>query len=183
MESVAHLLPTQMAQIFLVALETNQIMPLLVYSYLDDIRENHPFALELSSIPHGKQLSAISKRESQMQERLNVRTKGLPEVTEMAEISTWDEFFNSKLDFLHRIVGEFSNKKEDKTRFVQAAGPTFHPRVSLTHAFLATIKLTFTLYNYSSGLVFRGLAHELLGCAYVTEVETKLAQIELLDGS
>ena len=181
LDSVEQLYQTQMAETFLIALAANEELPLVVYSFLDDIREDPNFALSLNRPTSSKNadistrsdaFNKISKREIQMQKRLDARTKGLLEITKKGTSPTWD---NNRVDFLHRTVGEFLNSKDIKERFIESAGANFDPKVSLCHGFLAVIKSIPTLPEKEY------LIHELLDYAYMSESETAVAQTEVID--
>jgi hypothetical protein len=184
LDSVEPVYQTQMAQTFLVALTAKRVVPLLVYSFLDDIRENPSFALNLSPETSSKHdedyLSKIIKREIRMQKRLDARTKGLLEVSSEFGPPGRGVFIPTyrTVDLLHRTVGEFLNKKDIKAKFIELAGPNFDSKNSLCHGFLAVIK---SIPTQSTGTRVELSTHELLNYAYMSEIETVIAQTEVLD--
>jgi hypothetical protein len=173
-------------------------LPLIVYSFLDDISEEPNFALSLSGETCSKNadisttsdtVNKMVKREIRMQKRLDARTKGLLEVSKRGTGDTW---CNSRVDFLHRTVGGFLNRKHIKARFIESAGPNFDPKISLCHGFLAVIKSIPSLArkenqtvarsnSFSSGTILEDLIHELLDYAYTSELETLVPQTEVID--
>jgi hypothetical protein len=72
LDSVEPVYRTQMAQTFLAALTANDDLLLIVYSYLDDVREAPKFALDLFPDPISKHheifaaFESITKREKRM---------------------------------------------------------------------------------------------------------------------
>jgi hypothetical protein len=188
LDSVEPVYQTQMAQTFLVALTAKRVVPLLVYSFLDDIREDPNFALNLSRETSSKHddtfksnyLDKIRKREIRMQKRLDARTKGLLEVSS-AFVPPGRELFITTyrtVDFLHRTVGEFLNKKDINAKFIELAGPNFDSKISLCHGFLAAIK---SIPADPSRYTVEISIHELLNYAYMSEIETVITQTEVLD--
>jgi hypothetical protein len=194
LDSVEPVYQTQMAQTFLVALTAKRVLPLLVYSFLDDIREDPNFALNLSretSSEHddtfkSNSLGKTRKREIRMQKRLDARTKGLLEVssTRVSSVSSPRgrrivfHYTYRTVDFLHRTVGEFLNKKDINTKFIELAGPNFDTKISLCHGFLAAIK---SIPADQARSTVETSIHELLNYAYMSEIETVIAQTEVLD--
>jgi hypothetical protein len=187
LNSVEAVYQKQMAETFLIALAANEALPLLIYSFLDDVAESSRFALDLATEQSQTSSSLItfgnmSKRELRMQKRLDARTKGLLEASGKGLLN---RSFR-RVDFLHRSVGDFLNRKDIKARFLESAGPNYNPRVSLCHGYLAQIKFVdITKVNggpapdIASSL--RMLIHELLDYAYVSETETATAQIDVID--
>ncbi|KAE9375099.1 hypothetical protein N431DRAFT_369261, partial [Stipitochalara longipes BDJ] len=117
LDSVEPVYQTQMAQTFLVALAAKNDLPLLVYSFLDDIREEADFALNLNNSSVNTAAKNATQREIRMRKRLDARSKGLLEVSEESK-NPVDGWLDNRVKFLHRTVGEFLNKKEIKARFV-----------------------------------------------------------------
>ncbi|KAH8775890.1 hypothetical protein BGZ57DRAFT_369000 [Hyaloscypha finlandica] len=191
LDSVEPVYQTQMAQTFLVALTAHRFLPLLVYSFLDDIRENPNFALNLSPETSSKHddtfksnyLGKIRKREIRMQKRLDARTKGLLEVSSTfvppprGRRMRFTHTYRT-VDFLHRTVGEFLNKKDINAKFIELAGPNFDSKISLCHGFLAAIK---SIPAEPARNTVEISIHELLNYAYISEIETVIAQTEVLD--
>jgi hypothetical protein len=188
LDSVEPVYQTQMAQTFLVALTARVFVPLIVYSFLDDIREDPNFALNPSREASSKHddtfksdlIGKIRKREIRMQKRLDARTKGLLEVTSAFWQTAPRPFIKiyNTVDFLHRTVGEFLNKKDIKAKFIELAGPNFDSKTSLCHGFLAAIKF---IPAHLVDLTFEDLIHKLLIYAYMSEIETMVAQTEVVD--
>jgi hypothetical protein len=187
---------TQMAEAFLVALAANDSLPLIVYSFLDDIREAREedhFALSLTGQASSKHadiytaadaFNNISEREIIMQKRLGACTKGLLEVSTFKKSprGVRDTWHNNTVNFLHRTVGEFLKRKEIKARFIKSARPNFDPKISLCHGFLCVIKsIPPVSESYSPGVVFENMIHELLDYAYMCEVATEEAQTAVID--
>jgi hypothetical protein len=70
------------------------------------------------------------------------------------------------------------NKKDIKAKFIELAGPNFDSKISLCHGFLAAIKfMTAELPRSTVEISIR----ELLNYAYMSEIETVIAQAEVLD--
>lgn len=185
LDSVESVYQTQMAQTFLVALAANDDLPLILYSFLDDIRENPNFALNFNretSSKHDNKIDCVdfdpkSKREIRMQKRLDARTKGLLEVSSR----NGEPWLQNRVDFLHRTVGEFLNKKVIKARFLDSAGSNFNPKISLCHGFLAVIKTVPINTKHSMWAALEVAIHDLLDYAYMSEIETLVGQMEVID--
>jgi hypothetical protein len=186
LDSVEPVYQVQMAQTFLIALAANDDLPLIVYSFLDDIRENANCALDMgrdtsskhSNISSSDALDKVEKRQIRMQKRLDARTKGLLEVSSKKNGELW---LHNRVDFLHRTVGEFLNKKVIKARFIDSAGPNFNPNISLCHGFLAVIKSIPFNAKYNTGTAHEVAIHDLLDYAYMSEIETLVGQMEVID--
>lgn len=181
LDSVEQVYLSQTAETFLIALAAREELPLLIYSFLDDIREDPSFALSKSVPTSSKQikkskfsgaLDRLSKREIQMQKRLDARTKGLLEVSERGLGPIW---YNNRVVFLHRTVGEFLNRKDVKAKFVESAGANFDPMTSLCHGLLAVVKIIPTFPDK------RNFIHELLDYARLSELESAVTQTEVID--
>jgi hypothetical protein len=94
LDSVESVYRVQMAQTFLVALAANDDLPLIFYSFLDEIREDPSYALKLGRKTGSKHTDVckfdpnVPKREIRMQKRLDARTKGLLEVSNTRDEGT-----------------------------------------------------------------------------------------------
>jgi len=183
LDSVEPVYRIQMAQTFLVALAANDDLLVIVYSCLDDVREDPEFALDLFRDPRSKNhkifatFESIVKREKRMQKRLDARTKGLLEVSKRHDNSWFDE----RVGFLHRTVGDFLNKVDIKHQLIESAGVHFNPKVSLCHAFLAFIKSIPVPPNYGTAKILENSIHELLRYAHMLETEIGAAQADVID--
>ena len=184
LDSVEPVYRTQMAQTFLVALTADDDLLLIIYSYLDNVREDPKFAMEWDPGPRSKQheisaaFESITTREKRMQKRLVARTKGLLEVSKRPEKTGW---LAERVGFLHRTVGDFLNKVDIKHQLIESAGVHFNPKVSLCHAFLAFIKLNAVPADFSNARTLESSVHYLLRYAYMLETETGAAQAEVID--
>ncbi|KAN0113338.1 hypothetical protein V8E51_006289 [Hyaloscypha variabilis] len=180
LDSVEPVYQTQMAQTFLIALAAKNDLPLLVYSFLDDIREEPNYALNSNGVSGSTDTRSAVQRMTQMRKRLDARSKGLLEVSKGSQKSggSWIE---DRVEFLHRTVADFLNKKEIKASFVQKSGPNFDPDSSLCHGFLALCKSISPPPIWDIGGALEASIHDFLHYAYTYETKRSVAQAEVID--
>lgn len=125
------------SQMFRMATTAGAPMPLMIYSFTDDIDADPTFALKAKrrSMPHPE----IDKRNEELPLRLDGRSKGLLEVTAVSDAS---HFFKYEVDFLHRTVRDFlETSSEVKDMFSHSLTEQYNPDQVLCHAHLAMLKL------------------------------------------
>ena len=151
LDSIDDVYRTQMLRSFQVAIEAEDPLPLLLFSFVDDLEHDPELALdsgtqtdvESSPFPSigGQTLSMhslISEKEEGMQRRLDARSKGLLEVCREPS-AQMDAYLVNRVDFLHRTVREFLHKTFKVEGFASGI-PHFDPTEAICHAMLAMIK-------------------------------------------
>jgi hypothetical protein len=125
----------KVGSMFQVAVEANEPLLLIVYSFMDE--DDPDFALS----PPINQMHPreIHDRQELMRRRINGRSKGLLEA-----IASGGTFYKGplwKVDFLHRTVRDFLRTKSIEAMLKSMAPPTFNASRALSRALLASCKV------------------------------------------
>jgi hypothetical protein len=125
----------KVGSIFQVAVEANEPLLLIVYSFIDE--DDPDFALS----PPINQMHPreIHDRQELMRRRINGRSKGLLEA-----IASGGTFYKGtlwKVDFLHRTVRDFLRTESIETMLKSMAALTFNASRALSRALLASYKV------------------------------------------
>ncbi|KAF2121014.1 hypothetical protein BDV96DRAFT_566116 [Lophiotrema nucula] len=124
------------AQMFSLANTAEVPMPLMIYSFMDDLDRDARFAIDKRKEPMSS--LDIGRRNDQVPPRLDGRSKGLLEVVLAA---TDRSFFKFEVDFLHRTVRDFLRTSDIQDMFDQALVKSWNPHIVLYNAYLAMLKL------------------------------------------
>lgn len=132
------------ARCFTLATTTDEPLPAMMYSFLDELGDDPGFAFTAEHI--NMQTETIADRQNQLRQRLKERTCGLLEVKNWQDCKRAPEsivmnsFYTFKVDFLHRTVRDFlASSHETSVYFKKILGDE---DVSFTacHAVLAEMK-------------------------------------------
>lgn len=115
----------------MVAIEANEPLPLMTYSFLD---KDPDFAIKL--ITHPMPSCDIKAEQPVMRRRLNGRSKGLLEVETAAQGETSSL---QKVSFLHRTVRDFFQIKDINNMLKDMAPIKFDPNSALGRAHMAEL--------------------------------------------
>jgi hypothetical protein len=122
----------KVGSMFQVAIEANEPLLLMAYSFMDE--DNPDFAISLPI--HPMDPGEILDRQKLMRRRINGRSKGLLEA-----IASGDNPYPLwKVDFLHRTVRDFLRTKSIEAMLKEMAAPTFNANRALSRAILAAYK-------------------------------------------
>jgi hypothetical protein len=133
LKSVDPIYKAKVGSIFQVALETDEPLLLILYSFIDDDDPEFAMKLPIAALTPGE----ILTRQRTMQRRINGRTKGLLEVNGAVKEKA-DPL--QKVDFLHRTVRDFLMAKRTNAILKEMAPPPFNACRALSRAFLAGLK-------------------------------------------
>lgn len=136
LEDVPQIYRRKTAQMFSLATAAEVPMPLMIYSFADDLDRDICFAVNAKKRSMTK--AEIAARNEQLPPRLDGRSKGLLEVVTVATEST---YFKFEVDFLHRTVRDFLRASDIEDMFNQALVKTFNPSRILCNAHLAMLKM------------------------------------------
>jgi hypothetical protein len=136
LEDVPQIYRRKTAQMFSLATAAEVPMPLMIYSFADDLDRDFCFAVNAKKRSMTK--AEIAARNEQLPPRLDGRSKGLLEVVTVATEST---YFKFEVDFLHRTVRDFLRASDIEDMFNQALVKTFKPSHTLCNAHLAMLKM------------------------------------------
>lgn len=139
LDSIPVIYRKQTTRIFQIALVLDQPHDFLVYSFLDDLRENPQAAfvkLESQKLP----IEEYLRRLDQVRRRLDGRCKGLLEVSLRSKLVE-DPYDRYNVTFLHRTVRDFLSQSENaKQIFKEDPSNELEVCVVLCHAQLLIIK-------------------------------------------
>ncbi|OCK79902.1 hypothetical protein K432DRAFT_354034 [Lepidopterella palustris CBS 459.81] len=126
------------AQAFQVANQAAEPLDLIIYSFLDE--EDANFALTLPVQPLTE--NEIQRRHEDMRRRLDARCKGLLEINQLTNYSSYGgPTTHYKVDFLHRTVRDYLFNAPDMQKMLRDRLPNnFSPQYQLCKAFLANLK-------------------------------------------
>lgn len=137
----------QMARYFVVALETDELLPAMTYSFLDDLDEDRGIAYIR---PHERMSHQdIALRQSQFRQRLDARSRGLLEVddwrnaqtnTQLGPLVMAATFFNLKVDFIHRTARDFLLENSEVQAFFKQTLVDENIALTTCHAILVEMK-------------------------------------------
>lgn len=135
LSDVAEFYRGQSAELFSVALEGEENLPLMAYWHMG--AENPDYALKLEV----KQLSMrqISMRLKTMKQRLNACCKGLLEVRQLEPRNERDSF-DWKVNFLHRSVRDYLALDDTQVLLKKWCSKGFDIQLTICRALLAQIK-------------------------------------------
>lgn len=147
----------QTAQLFKTMMDTPLPLSLMTLSLMDE--EDLDFAMK----PHASLSNHdVLNRKDIMRRRLDARCRGLVEVSAIppAEhtIEGRHQFFNTKVDFLHRTVRDFLQNKEMED-FFERLTQGFDPHLALAKSFLAQMKVLPNSGPEYTKLLFERLAY------------------------
>ena len=175
----------QTAQAFKYALEADEPLSLMTYSFLDEEDLDTVVTAPLNPLTNQQILS----RQDDMRRRLNGRCKGLLEVVSISsnaphvrQASLYVDQFNApKVVFLHRTVRDFLHTKGMQNMLLEHLEPSFEAKSRICKASLAELKAI----NYSALEGNDWLPLELLEIltyyARRLEGETHVSQSSLID--
>ena len=132
LRSIDPIYTTVMAETFLHALEADESIPLLMYSFL---HKGPKSAIEACVKPFDNH--DIFVTHSRMRRQINGISKGLLEVSVDAPAP---DFVSQKVDFLHRTVRDFLRTDHMHNILRKLVSPTFNPNFNLARGYLALIK-------------------------------------------
>lgn len=186
LNSVDDVYQSQMARTFRVAQAAWAPLPLLLYSFVDDLEEDSDFALRLGVQTRSSQKATqstkikaglkIKDREMTMEKRIDARSKGLLEISHQSTFSSQnkDLFLTKKVDFLHRTVSEFLIREDIQAKFALKTTSAFIPEVVICHSILAILKLLpLDIGEVENIHLVSRLVEDFLYYAYKVEVQTK----------
>jgi hypothetical protein len=146
--SVDPIYKEKVGSMFLAAVEANEPLSLLAYSFIDE--EDPDFAIKLNS--HSLQAEEIITRHSVMKRRINGRSKGLLEVATTPKEKPSNP---QMVSFLHRTVRDFLQLKEINTMLSDMAPESFVASQALARASVAELKSGVLDPKGVTGRVFR----------------------------
>ncbi|KAM0552653.1 hypothetical protein ACHAPJ_007750 [Fusarium lateritium] len=125
----------QTARTLDVAMSTEQALPMIVYSFLDEVESDPSVALNVSCGPMPE--AQVALRKDRVRRQLSGRCKGLLEITPEGGCSR--KYFNLKVDVIHRTVFEFLHTSASVQALIkrQTADPS--TSLLLCRAFVAAI--------------------------------------------
>lgn len=134
---------SQTPTVFLVCLAAADSLPLMVYWFIDCLKDNVDYTIDLKIEPIT--LQQMSARHRAMKKRLMAYSKGLLEdrfvQTGKNDSLSSSVLFNTKVDYLHRTVRDFLVKPERQQRLLDQASVTFNADLSICQAILGMIKV------------------------------------------
>ncbi|KAI9693968.1 MAG: hypothetical protein M1822_003239 [Bathelium mastoideum] len=145
------------AQTFQLAITAGCPMPLMIYSFADDLDADPLFAINVRTRSMAD--IEIDRRNEQLPLRLDGRSKGLLEVV---PVSNEPAFFKFEVDFLHRTVRDFLQTSADVQHlFGTPLAKSFDPSTILCNCHLAMLKLAPRFYTNKSRVsaMIEGLFH------------------------
>ena len=166
----------QMAQTFKLALQVEEPLSAMLYSFADQCALDDGLGLQWQASPMSNY--EISRRHQQMRRRLNGRCKGLLEVE--ADPSAID-YLGPRIGFLHRTVRDFLLTKE-MSEFLDGLTIGFHPHKTIVQAYLMLLK-SFPVrpeHFRHSGPISR-ILNEAFYYAHEAELQSNHAEVELVD--
>lgn len=179
LKSVDHFYYPQMANTFLAALQAPSPLPLMLYSFLDDIVEAPDGILKLPI--KGMERAEIFARHQQMRRRINSRCKGLLEIyPEPRGIDPDTSICVAfRVDFFHRTVKDFLNTMK-MTGFLRKHALGINTNAAIFRAFVALIK-NFPVHGPHDMGAVSDLLYDAFRCAYLAELQTNTSQVDVLD--
>lgn len=124
----------KVGSMFLAAVEANEPLLLLEYSFIDE--DDPDFAIDLDINPMDFQ--EVIYRQELMRRRINWRSKGLLEVNDTPDDAPDD--VEKRVDFLHKSVRDFLRVKEIERKLGEMATPNFNASRAISRALLASFK-------------------------------------------
>ncbi|RSL42514.1 hypothetical protein CEP51_016472 [Fusarium floridanum] len=125
----------QTARTLDVTMSTQQALPMIVYSFLDEVESDPSFALQENCGP--MPVAQVVLREDLVRRRLSGRCKGLLEIT--ADEDMPSGYFNLKVDVIHRTVFEFLQTSASVQSLVKAHAVDPSTPLLLCRALIAAI--------------------------------------------
>jgi hypothetical protein len=133
LRSVDRVYQEKLGGMFQVALQANEPLSLLTYSFLDE--EDPDFSIKLPPSPLA--LAETRSRKDDTRRRINGRSKGLLEVS---TVRLEDTTVIHSVDFLHRTVRDFLTTKSMHLMLKEMAPSTYNACFALSRALLANLK-------------------------------------------
>lgn len=171
------------ARVFKYALEAEEPLSLLTYSFLDEENLDDVLASTASVIS----TKDILSRQEDMQRRLNARCKGLLEVVGERDLgrAPREIIYALKVDFLHRTAYDFLLTKDMQNMLAEELKADFEPKTLFCKALFAQMK---RLDYSATGDVFEAsnrrpidLLEDLVYYASKLEVKLSVSQTILMD--
>jgi hypothetical protein len=140
------------AQMFQVTLIARDALSLISYWYMD---QEASFLENLKAAPVSKAI--IDGRLAQMCKRINACCKGLLEVQSFEHRGGTEDFFNPKVDFLHRTVRDFLRDPDMQNMLGKWVGTNFDANIAICQALIAQVKTApqDDIYFQTGGAMFR----------------------------
>ena len=123
------------AQMFQATLIARDALSLMSYWYMD---QEASFLENLNARPLSKAI--IDGRLAQMRKRLNACCKGLLEVHSVESSGGQEDFFNLKVDFLHRTVRDFLRDPDMHNMLGKWVGTDFDANIAICQSLIAQVK-------------------------------------------
>lgn len=178
--SVEPIYREQTAQTFKFAIEANETLSFMTYSFLDDEDLDAVVTAPFNPLT----IQGIQERQDDMRRRLNGRCKGLLEVEnrDYGAHSAYDDWFFNKVIFHHRTVRDFLQTKDMQNMLLENLEAGFEPKLHFCKAFLAQLKaLDYRALNSNNELLLFDLLEDLAYFAERLECENHVLQSSLLD--
>lgn len=134
---------TQTPTVFLICLAAADTLPLMIYWFIDCLRDDMEYALNLKVEPITPQ--QMFGRHKAMKKRLMACSKGLLEDrfvhTGKNDSLSSSVLFNTRVDYLHRTVRDFLRVPERQQRLWDRASVTFNAELNICLALLGFMKI------------------------------------------
>ena len=175
----------QTAQAFKYALEADEPLSLITYSFLDEEDLDAVVTAPLNPLTSQQ----IVSRQDDMRRRLNGRCKGLLEVVNNSfnllfirpENSYVDQFEKPIVVFHHRTVRDFLQTKDMQNMLLEHLEPSFEPESRICKALLAQLKAIDHRALEGSTWLLREILRKLTYYARQLENATQVSQSSLID--
>lgn len=174
LDSVEEVYRRMTVQAFQICLQAEEPLPLMTYSFLDELAD---FDLHAKIRP--LKPKEIEDRLEYMRRRLDARTKGLLEVAESTR-SIRGPFFSFHVDFLHRTARDFVKTRDVQQMLNPYLPEHFNVNLSLIKAFLSQLKSLPPSDDSTADGPLYGLLSLLMTCDHALELDSDISEDKIL---